>query len=98
MTGFRQARWNEPPIFEVSREKSRGRRIPYIGEDQKMGVDVLTRLIPENLLRRDEPNLPALSEVDVVRHFTRLSQANFGVDNGVYPPRKLHHEVQPQNQ
>ena len=85
MIGFRQARWNEPSIFEIGRTKSRGRRSPYIGEEQKRNVDVLTQLIPENLLRRDEPNLPILSEVDVVRHFTRLSQANFGVDNGIYP-------------
>jgi glycine dehydrogenase subunit 2 len=65
--------------------KSLVHRIPSLDENQKLGVDVLKRLIPENLLRRTELNLPALSEVEVVRHFTRLSQANFGVDNGFYP-------------
>ena len=31
------------------------------------------------------PDFPDLSELDVVRHFTRLSQWNFGVDSGMYP-------------
>ena len=33
----------------------------------------------------DGPDFPDLSEVDVVRHYTRLSQWNFGVDTGMYP-------------
>jgi glycine dehydrogenase subunit 2 len=36
-------------------------------------------------LTGDAPNLPELSELDVVRHYTRLSQWNFGVDSGMYP-------------
>ena len=36
-------------------------------------------------LRGDGPDFPDLSELDVVRHFTRLSQWNFGVDSGMYP-------------
>jgi glycine dehydrogenase subunit 2 len=37
-------------------------------------------------LRRDRPaELPELSELDVVRHFTELSRRNFGIDNGFYP-------------
>jgi glycine dehydrogenase subunit 2 len=40
--------------------------------------------IPSNYLR-DELNLPELSEVDVIRHYTALSQQNFGVDSGFYP-------------
>ena len=37
------------------------------------------------LLRAAPPRLPELSELDVVRHFTRLSQRNFGVDSHFYP-------------
>ena len=33
----------------------------------------------------DGPDFPDLSEVDVIRHYTRLSQWNFGVDTGMYP-------------
>jgi glycine dehydrogenase subunit 2 len=40
--------------------------------------------IPEEFLRRDL-NLPELSEIEVVRHFTKLSEMNFGVDSGFYP-------------
>lgn len=54
--------------------------MPEAGISQKK----LEELIPsENL--RNELKLPEVSEVDVVRHFTRLSQKNFAVDIGFYP-------------
>jgi glycine dehydrogenase subunit 2 len=84
VTGFRQARWPEPPIFEAGRVKSRGHRTPNCDEASKRDAEAL-QFIPANLLRRAAPTLPDLSEVEVVRHFTRLSQANFGVDTGIYP-------------
>lgn len=42
-------------------------------------------VIPESLLRKAAPLLPEASEIEVVRHFTRLSRMNFGVDVGMYP-------------
>lgn len=41
--------------------------------------------IPESLLRKTPPRLPACSELQVVRHFTQLSQKNFGIDTNFYP-------------
>jgi len=41
--------------------------------------------IPESLLRTDSPLLPESSEMDVVRHYTRLSQKNFSIDTNFYP-------------
>src|SRR6058998_459502 len=41
-------------------------------------------LVPTKI-RRDHLGIPNLSEHDVVRHFTRLSQMNFGIDTGFYP-------------
>jgi glycine dehydrogenase subunit 2 len=41
--------------------------------------------IPEALRRRSAPLLPQASELDVVRHFTRLSQLNFSIDTNFYP-------------
>jgi glycine dehydrogenase subunit 2 len=41
--------------------------------------------IPKNLLRTRRPALPELSELDVVRHFTRLSRLNYSVDSNFYP-------------
>ena len=45
----------------------------------------LSGIIPEEFLRSSGPDLPEVSEVDIIRHFTRLSQRNFGVDSGFYP-------------
>lgn len=42
-------------------------------------------MLPAALLRANRPRLPELSELDVVRHFTRLSQRNFSVDANCYP-------------
>jgi glycine dehydrogenase subunit 2 len=41
--------------------------------------------IPATLLCTEPPALPELSEPEVARHFSRLSQDNFGVDTGFYP-------------
>lgn len=40
---------------------------------------------PDHDISGEGPDFPDLSEVDVVRHYTRLSQWNFGVDTGMYP-------------
>jgi glycine dehydrogenase subunit 2 len=41
--------------------------------------------IPEEFARRDRPILPEVSELQVVRHYTRLSQENFSIDTHFYP-------------
>ncbi len=41
--------------------------------------------IPEELLRQDAPLLPEVSELQAVRHYTRLSQKNFSIDTHFYP-------------
>src|SRR5687767_5951728 len=41
--------------------------------------------IPTTLARANTDHLPELSELDVVRHFTRLSQLNYSIDGGMYP-------------
>jgi len=48
-------------------------------------ADVPRISISPDLLRQEPANLPQLSELDVVRHFTELSRRNFGVDNNFYP-------------
>jgi glycine dehydrogenase subunit 2 len=67
----------ETLIFEKSRT---GRRA---FAQSPMSENVLT--IPEALLRQDTPRLPEASELQVVRHFTRLSQLNFSIDTQFYP-------------
>ncbi len=41
--------------------------------------------IPESLLRKVQPRLPEVSELQVVRHYTNLSRKNFSIDNQFYP-------------
>ena len=73
---YRQARWTEPLIFELG---GRG-RIGY-SPPKRPGVQVE---IPEKFLRKNL-GLPELSEPQVVRHYTRLSQMTYGVDSGFFP-------------
>ena len=65
-----------PPIFELGQE---GRANRYLEEGKP-----LDRFLPGSLLRDDLP-LPDNSELDVVRHYTKLSQRTFGIDLGFYP-------------
>src|SRR5262245_35622829 len=41
--------------------------------------------IPKQFLRQDEPLLPEVSELQVVRHYTKLSRRNFSIDTQFYP-------------
>ena len=47
--------------------------------------DVPEAAVPEEFARGDPPALPEVAERDIVAHYTRLSQMNYGVDTGVYP-------------
>ena len=71
----------EPLIFELSREGRTGVSLPPCDVPERPLED----LIPSEFLRDHEPELPQVSEVEVVRHFTRLSTFNHGVDTGFYP-------------
>jgi glycine cleavage system P protein (glycine dehydrogenase) subunit 2 len=71
-----------PPTGEGTvRDLSRpGRRASTLA-----ALDVPEVSVPEAFARRHAPGLPEVSEVDLVRHYTRLSQMNYGVDTGFYP-------------
>jgi len=68
-------------IFEISKEGRSAFSIPKSDVDRKPIED----LIPANLLGDGQVDLPEVSEVDVVRHYTLLSNKNYGVDTGFYP-------------
>ena len=70
----------EPTIFEVGSPGRVGHALPPLDVPE---AD-LTR-IPGTLRREAPEGLPELSEVDVVRHFVRLSRLNYAVDLGLYP-------------
>lgn len=83
MRKFRQASWPEPLIFEIGCKGRKGYSFPQLEKEEI--CEELWSYIPEKLRRKKDPELPELSEVEVIRHFIRLSQMNFGVDNGFYP-------------
>ncbi|MGB5490115.1 MAG: aminomethyl-transferring glycine dehydrogenase subunit GcvPB [Woeseiaceae bacterium] len=62
-------------------EKSRSGRRAFA----QAPVDSAATAIPDKFLRDDKPRLPEASELQVVRHFTRLSQKNFSIDTQFYP-------------
>lgn len=68
--------FNEPLLWEQGKEGREGFSLP------RRDVE---RSTFEDKLKGQGPDFPDLSELDVVRHFTRLSQWNFGVDSGMYP-------------
>jgi len=68
---------NEKLMFEHSDPGRKGYSLP--------ALDVPDATLPPELTRAEVAGFPELSEVDVVRHFTRLSTWNYGVDSGFYP-------------
>ena len=85
MANFKQAKWNEPVIFEYGDVGRRGYIVPKVEDSIRHGVGDVRSLLPERMRRQSPLELPELSEGEVVRHFTRLSQMNYGVDLGLYP-------------
>jgi len=75
----------EPIIFDLSRP---GRTAPTqfpAAADAAAGADAAAADLPPPLRRTVPPVLPAVSELQAVRHFTRLSQMNFSIDTHFYP-------------
>lgn len=68
-------------IFEMSRPGRKAYSLPECDVPQRE----LTSMINPEYLRKSSLNLPEVSELDAVRHFTQLSQRNYGVDSGFYP-------------
>ncbi|MFQ5963483.1 MAG: aminomethyl-transferring glycine dehydrogenase subunit GcvPB [Candidatus Scalinduaceae bacterium] len=72
---------NEKLIFE----KTSPGRTAYSLPDCDVPAKPIEELIPKRLLRKKIAELPELTEIDVTRHFTRLSQLNFSIDTNFYP-------------
>lgn len=76
------AHWrNEGLLFESSRRGRMGVQLPPSGVDEVP----LSELLPEDLRRDEIEGMPELSEVDVIRHFSRISRKNYSLDLGMYP-------------
>jgi len=69
----------QPLVFEISKQGRKAYSLPTCD------VHVSDELIDKKYQRESSPDLPEVSELDAVRHFTQLSQRNHGVDSGFYP-------------
>ncbi|MFW3146033.1 MAG: aminomethyl-transferring glycine dehydrogenase subunit GcvPB [Thermoplasmatota archaeon] len=76
---FRQARYDEPLLIEKGKPGRTGTALPPWDD-----LRSVKELIPEGM-ERQGLKLPELSEPEVIRHYVRLSQMNYGTDSGIYP-------------
>jgi glycine dehydrogenase subunit 2 len=73
---------NEALIFERSQPGRIGYRLPPLDVDEQPMSDI----VPQQFLRDDDlVGVPEVSEVDVIRHFVRMSTWNYSIDLGMYP-------------
>jgi glycine dehydrogenase subunit 2 len=72
---------DQPLIFELSRPGRVGYSLPEMDVPE---LDI-NSLVPAGYLREEEPGLPEVSELDIMRHYTALSNRNHGLDSGFYP-------------
>ncbi|HEY9856166.1 MAG TPA: aminomethyl-transferring glycine dehydrogenase subunit GcvPB [Stenomitos sp.] len=71
----------EALIFEKSTPGHREAKLPTSGVAEKP----LSEFLPAGMIRQEAPALPEVTELDVMRHFNRLSQLNFAIDTNFYP-------------
>ena len=68
-------------IFEMGKEGRCAVDLPTCD----VPTEDITTLIPQEFLRKNPARLPEVSQLDLMRHYTQLSNRNFGVDSGFYP-------------
>ncbi len=71
----------EKLIFEVSKPGRRAFHLPKLDVENKP----LEEMIPQAFLRKEDAELPEVSEMDIVRHYTNISDKNYSIDKGFYP-------------
>ncbi|MGB9104431.1 MAG: aminomethyl-transferring glycine dehydrogenase subunit GcvPB, partial [Terriglobales bacterium] len=71
---------NEGLIFEKSSRGKKGYKLPELDVP-----DVNPAKLLGSAARADLGNMPEVSEIEIIRHFTRISTWNYGVDTGLYP-------------
>jgi glycine dehydrogenase subunit 2 len=80
---FQQAKWDEPIIFELTNKGERGILVPQAEEEIEAKVGDGISAIPTNMCRKTPPALPELGQMQVLKHYLRLSQENLGADLNV---------------
>src|SRR4029077_7325970 len=77
--------WDEPLLSEIGRKGRTGFKVPEDARIREWASARSSPFVPKAMLRTADPPLPELSELQVLRHFNRLSQMNFSVETGMYP-------------
>src|SRR5687767_12472216 len=72
---------HDPPIFEMGAPGRSGASLPTLDVPDRD----IAKALPAHLVRSQDPGLPEVSEVEVTRHYTRLSRFNHAIDIGMYP-------------
>jgi len=80
---FHQAKWDEPIIFELSKEGERGLLIPEAEKEIEESIGDGISVLPENMIRTEAPRLPEISQMRILKHYLRLSQQCLGADLNV---------------
>ncbi|MBS5787324.1 MAG: aminomethyl-transferring glycine dehydrogenase subunit GcvPB [Clostridioides difficile] len=68
-------------LIDISKKGRKAYSLPKLDIEDIL----LTDMVDADLLKETELRLPEISEVDLIRHYTNLSNKNFGVDTGFYP-------------
>jgi glycine dehydrogenase subunit 2 len=84
MSRWHQATWDEKLLLEYKDKDLESYKQIVPNDFDDINIDPYLEL-PKNMIRDDEPMIPSLSELEIVRHYTRLSQMNYGVDLGPMP-------------
>ncbi|MGE6421826.1 aminomethyl-transferring glycine dehydrogenase subunit GcvPB, partial [Staphylococcus pasteuri] len=72
---------SSPLIFERSKEG----RYAYSLPQSEINNNSFESILDDKFIRKDKAEFPEVAELDLVRHYTELSNKNFGVDTGFYP-------------
>lgn len=72
---------SSPLIFE----RSRAGRYAYSLPQSDIKTDSVESILDDKFIRKNKAEFPEVAELDLVRHYTELSNKNFGVDSGFYP-------------
>lgn len=77
---FHEARWDEPIIMELGNPGERGVMVPKADKRVVESTGSVEELLPKGLKRKKPPKLPEMSQMQVLRHYMRLSQETIGTD------------------
>ena len=77
---FHEARWDEPILMELGEPGQRALLLEEMEPQVAQAAGAPDDLVPQGYLRREAPKLPELGQMQLLRHYLRLSQETIGAD------------------